>query len=145
MTEFYEENINDDAYPFETVEDAWFWFIDANQARIDGAQITAGHGLLPRPCEPNDILIILNRLYKNRRLKIEHFRVMRFYGVRGMAPDPYRPKEISASKLWDEAMEMLEEILIAKGVVDGSIDENSMKEPIWCNYNNVNNGGCEYA
>ena len=30
--------------PFESVESAWFWFIQAQAARNDGAQIVAGEG-----------------------------------------------------------------------------------------------------
>lgn len=103
--------------PFESAEDAWFWFIDAQQARNDGARITAGQGLYPRPCEPMDILKVAERLYRNRRLIIDHFLVLRHYGRRGYAPDSNRVKEMRAHTLWREAMERLEPILVDKGIV----------------------------
>jgi hypothetical protein len=43
----------------DNVEEAWFWFIAAQQARVDGARFASGAGMIPRPCEPVDILNIL--------------------------------------------------------------------------------------
>lgn len=103
--------------PFETAEDAWFWFILAQQARNDGARYTAGLSLTPRPCEPTDILKILDGLYRKRRLLRDHLLVLRHYGRRQMRPDPRRVKEALADKLWREAMECIEPILIRKGIV----------------------------
>lgn len=103
--------------PFENVTEAWFWFILAQQARNEGARFTAGMSPTPRPCEPTDILKILDGLYRHRRLLREHLLVLRHYGRRQMAPDPKRPKEILADKLWREALERLEPILIRKQIV----------------------------
>ena len=103
--------------PFENVEEAWFWFIQAQQARNDGARFTAGLGLMPRPCEPIDILRALDRLYRNRRLQMEHLLVLRHYGRRQMPPDPRRMKEGRAHILWTEALERLEAVLETKGIV----------------------------
>lgn len=102
--------------PFETVEEAWFWFIAAQAARNDGARIAAAMGVT-RPCEPIDILKILDDLYRNRRLIRDHFLVLRYYGVRNMPPDPRRPKEIRAARLWKEALERIEPVMIRKGIV----------------------------
>ena len=33
-----------ESVPFDTIEDAWFWFIQANEARQAGARIVAGLG-----------------------------------------------------------------------------------------------------
>ncbi len=44
-----------DPVPFISVEEAWFWYIAAMQARLDGARIVAGLGREIRPCEPVDI------------------------------------------------------------------------------------------
>ena len=146
MINKYSKEFKEETHPFETVEDAWFWFIDANEARNDGARIMAGAGLYIRPCEANDILNILNRLHRNRRLLMDHLRVLRFYGLKGMSPDPYTRREISASKLWDEAMDILEEIFISKGIVEKPTSYNNMPEAIWCNHDVANgNGGYIYA
>ena len=109
--------MSDDITLFENAQEAWFWFIAATNARLDGARIQANQGLYRRPCEPSDILKILERLRRHRRLDMNHFRIMRHYGVRMLAPDPSRPKEFFAARLWDEAMDILQDVLIAKGIV----------------------------
>lgn len=103
--------------PFENVTEAWFWFIQAQQARNDGASFTAGMTQTPRPCEPMDILKVLDRLYRQRRLLRDHLLVLRHYGRRQMVPDPSRAKEVIADKLWREALERIEPVLIKKGIV----------------------------
>ncbi len=113
-----------DVLPFATVEEAWFWFMQAQIARRDGAKIVAGVGLYERPCEPIDILNVLNRLYRGRRLLIEHIRILHHYGVRLMVPDPLRRNEVYAHHMWVEAMACLREALEAKGIVGKS---SSMK------------------
>lgn len=119
--------------PFESAEEAWFWFIDAQAARNDGARFTAGLGLYPRPCEPNDILNVLNRLYRGRMLVMDHLLVLRHYGRRKLPPDAHRSKEVRAHKLWCEALEKLEDALEAKGIVRPSdvlrFDQWKSKEP----------------
>jgi len=102
---------------FHSAEEAWFWFIAATQATKDGARIRANEGLYKRPCEPSDILKICERLRRHRRLDMNHFRVMRHYGLRMVAPDSTHAREVFASRLWDDAMEILEEVLIAKDIV----------------------------
>lgn len=103
--------------PFESVEEAWFWFIAAQEARADGARFTAGFSLIPRPCEPIDILKVLDTLRRNRRLLIEHLLVLRHYGRRRMPPDARRVKEARAYKIWAEALTRVGEVLERKGIV----------------------------
>lgn len=103
--------------PFESAEEAWFWFMAAQQALNDGARITSGNSLYPRPCEPVDILNILDRLYRHRRLLREHLLVLRHYGLRRMPPDPTRRREVRAYGLWCDALERLEEVFERKGIV----------------------------
>ncbi len=103
--------------PFENAEEAWFWFIQAQEARNDGARFVAGQGLYPRPCEPIDILKVLDRLYRNRRLLRDHLLVLRHYGRRQIPPDEHRAKEARAYKIWMEALERLSTVLERKGIV----------------------------
>lgn len=103
--------------PFDSAEEAWFWFIQAQQARNDGARFTMGAGLVPRPCEPADILKVLDRLYRTRRLVIDHFKVLRHYGYRMLPPDPNRIREGRAFRLWKEALACLDDVLQRKGIV----------------------------
>lgn len=111
-----------DTTPFECAEDAWFWFMAAQDAKNDGAKFIAGAGMYKRPCEPVDILKVLDRLHRNRRLHRDHLLVLRHYGRRRMAPDKFRAKESRAYDLWNEALGRIEDVLIAKGIVDRSSD-----------------------
>ena len=111
------EAVDQNIVPFDSVEEAWFWFVLAQQAKVEGAGYTAGLSLTPRPCEPSDILKILNNLYRNRMLLWDHLLVLRHYGRRQLAPDLRRPKEMRAHKLWGEALKRLEPILIRKGIL----------------------------
>lgn len=103
--------------PFESAEEAWFWFMAAQTAKNDGARIVAGQGLMKRPCEPGDIFQALNRLYRQRRLQMDHIRILKHYGERFMAPDPQRPRELRATIFWQQALERLGEVLELKGIV----------------------------
>ena len=104
--------------PFLDAEEAWFWFITAQEARADGARFVAGQGIYPRPCEPLDILKVLDRLHRQRRLLRDHLLVLRHYGRRRLAPDPHREKEVRASELWHEALERITPVLEKKGIVE---------------------------
>ena len=103
--------------PFESAEEAWFWFIQAQEARNAGARFVSGLGKAARPCEPVDILKVLDRLYRHRRLLRDHLLVLRHYGRRLMPPDQNRVKEMRAWSLWHEALERIEVPLIRKGIV----------------------------
>lgn len=103
--------------PFDTAEEAWFWFIAAQEARVDGARFSAGLGLIPRPCESIDILKALDKLYRGRKLLREHLLVLRHYGRRRLPPDPLRVKEMRAHTLWEEALDALGEVLEEKGII----------------------------
>tara|TARA_R110002095_G_C4234950_1_gene238401 strand:+ start:203 stop:670 length:468 start_codon:yes stop_codon:yes gene_type:complete len=107
----------DACVPFDHIEDMWFWFIAAQQARNEGARYASGAGLVRRPCEPVDILKILDGLYRKRRLLRDHLLVLRHYGRRHLAPDPTRVKEARAFYLWREALERMRPVLEAKGII----------------------------
>jgi len=108
---------NEDCVPFDSVEEVWFWFIAAQQARNEGAKYIAGAGLIKRPCEPVDILKVMDGLYRKRRLVRDHLLVLRHYGRRHMAPDPRRTKEKRAHFLWHEAFDRMRPVLERKGIV----------------------------
>lgn len=114
QAEYKDQN---DGIAFSSAEEAWFWFMAANQARIDGARAAAGLADIPRPCEPSDILQILSRLYRQRLVLWEHIKILHHYGQRFTPPDPARPREMRAAKLWREALARLEQRLIPRGIV----------------------------
>jgi hypothetical protein len=104
------------ARPFATVEEAWFWTVAALTARAAGARIVAGLGI-PRPCEPDDVVRCLDRLYRQRRIDIAHVKVLKEFGDRGAPPDPRHPGDRAALRLWREALGRLEWPLAIKGIV----------------------------
>lgn len=118
------DNDVQDVVLFVDAEEAWFWFLQAQAARYDGAKIVAGQTLNPRPCEPIDIFKVVDRLYRNRLITIDHINILKHYGQRLMAPDMNRPREMRAHALWTEAMDALGESLIAKGIVARPQDQN---------------------
>ena len=103
--------------PFTSPEEAWFWFVQAWEARSAGARVTAGLGETARPCEPVDILQTVDRLYRQRRLIRDHLCVLLHYGRRLSPPDPRRRAELRASGLWREAFDRLAPALRDKGIV----------------------------
>ena len=124
------ESLDKNIVLFESAEEAWFWFILAQQAKMEGARYTAGMSLSPRPCEPLDILKILNNLYRNRMLLWDHLLVLRHYGRRQIAPDASRAKEVKAHKLWHEAMERLAPVLIRKEIMEAP-PKNLFAQKTW--------------
>jgi hypothetical protein len=109
----------DKVQPFRSAEEAWFWTMAALVARRDGARIVSGRGLVSRPCEPDDVVKALDRLYRHRRIDLAHARIMRIWGERGTAPDPTSLRERGDYRLWNEAMERLDWPLRMKGIVAG--------------------------
>jgi len=110
----------DKVQPFRSADEAWFWTMSALVARRDGARIVSGRGLVSRPCEPDDVVKCLDRLYRQRRIDLAHARIMRIWGERGTAPDPTSPRERGDHRLWREAMDRMEWPLRLKGIVGGA-------------------------
>lgn len=108
-----------EAEPFTDSEQAWFWFVQCRGAQLDGARVAAGMSATPRPCEPLDVLAVVDRLYRQRRLLPEHLRVLADYGRSLLAPDPHAasPGELRAAHLWQEAFAALDPVLRDKGIV----------------------------
>lgn len=98
--------------PFRTAEGAWRWAFTALQARQDGAGAPFGTGG-KRPCEPDDVIKVLDRLYRERRISLDQARVLRVYAERDTTPDP----RSGDGKLWSDALRALEWPLRVKGIV----------------------------
>lgn len=107
------------AEPFRSADEAWLWTMAALVARRDGARVVAGAGRAMRPCEPDDVVKCLDRLYRQRRIDLVHARIMRLWGERGVAPDPRHLAERNDWRIWSEAMQRLEWPLRIKGIVAG--------------------------
>ena len=72
------------AQPFRTPEAAWFWTMGVLVARRDG--VGASFGTQRQVCEPDDVVMTLDRLYRQRRVDLAHARILRVYGERGTPP-----------------------------------------------------------
>ncbi|SMH57702.1 hypothetical protein [Azospirillum agricola] len=105
-----------DGTPFDSGEEAWFWSVQAQDAKSAGARVVAGCGLVQRPCEPADVLRVVDRLFRNRQLVRDHLHVLVHYGRRLSAPDPGRHREQRAHALWREAFERVTPVLRQKGI-----------------------------
>ena len=103
--------------PFRSTEEAWFWTMSALVARREGARFGAGLGKVARPCEPDDVIKCLDRLYRRRRLDLVHARILRIWGERGIPPNAAHPSERADFRLWREAMDRLDWLLRIKGIV----------------------------
>lgn len=107
--------------PFHSAEEAWFWTMAGLIARRDGARIVSGAGAVPRPCEPDDVVKCLDRLYRQRRIELLHVRILRIWGERQQVPDPRYPRERGDWRLWREATSRLDWPLRVKGIVAGPL------------------------
>ena len=105
------------AQKFRTAEDAWFWTMAALQARRDGARYTANAGRAPRPCEPDDVLLALDALYRARLIDLAQARVLREWGERQVPPNPAFAAEQRNFRLWTAALDRLSGPLRVKGIV----------------------------
>jgi hypothetical protein len=105
------------AAAFATPAEAWFWGMQCFAARAEGARFRAGQSDLARPCEPDDLLIPLERLARAGRLRGAHIRTLFAFGRRLVPPDPRRREEARAAALWDEALDRLATPWRAKGIV----------------------------
>jgi hypothetical protein len=99
---------------FASAEDAWFWAYGAWQARHQGSAAN-GEGAR-RPCDPDDILLSVERLLRSRRIDAAHAAVLGRWGQRQVAPSDHwgQAQEIT---LWQDAMTALGAILSHKGLL----------------------------
>ncbi|PIW26572.1 MAG: hypothetical protein COW30_14265 [Rhodospirillales bacterium CG15_BIG_FIL_POST_REV_8_21_14_020_66_15] len=104
------------ARPFETAEEAWFWFIRAHKARRDGRRFEAGGGMV-RPCEADDVYLAALTLVRAGVLRLLHLRTLLDFGVRERAPDARVGDEAQAARLWDEALDRMATVLRRKGIL----------------------------
>jgi len=107
------------AEPFASAEEAWFGTMAALIARQEGARLSAARGAVMRPCEPDDVVKCLDRLYRQRRIELSHARILRLWGERGTAPNPRVPSERGDLRPWREAMDRMDFPLRQKGIVAG--------------------------
>ena len=103
--------------PFLSAEEAWLWCMQGLLARDEGARPIAGMALYPRPCEPDDLIVVLRRLREQCRLSSYHIKVLMNYGRQLMPPDPRCREEELSARLWDEALDQMVTPLKSKGII----------------------------
>lgn len=103
------------AEPFDDAESAWFWCVQAQAARHAGARLARGVGTVPRPCEPLDVLAVVERLARCGALRPPHIRVLAGYGPELLRPCPLRAP--GDARTWEAALAVLGPELQAKGIV----------------------------
>ena len=99
------------ATPFGNAEEAWFWVM-----RSLASDRPSGRAVV-RPCRPEDILRVIDRLYRQRCLIRDHLCVLAHYGRRRAAPDPRLRRELRALTLWREAFQSIAPLLHGQGIV----------------------------
>jgi hypothetical protein len=116
------------AEPFASAEEAWFWACAALRARQEGAASCGGR--VKRPCDPDDVLMCVERGLRSRRLDPAQARVLGVWGRRQMTPSRW-VAPVAEAALWQDAMAVLRPMLAAKGIVaDGSFPGiNSLTRP----------------
>lgn len=103
--------------PFNDAQEAWFWFMRAQRARIEGAKMRSDKATIIRPCEPDDIYRALKELVRVHILGRYHLKVLVSFGAAQCAPDGRIREQERASRLWDEALDRLTTVLRKKGIV----------------------------
>ncbi len=103
--------------PFAHAAEAWFWGAQCLHARAEGARAEANRGLTARPCDPEDLLLGIDRLHRARRLSVAHLRTLWEFGVRAVAPNPKRRTKALAATLWNEALDLLAGPWRQKGII----------------------------
>lgn len=105
--------VGERAVPFANAEQAWFWAMEAISARRENASRVTG-SVTPRPCTPDDVVMTLDRLYRQGRMDVLHAHTLHLWGERGAAPGT---REAEDRRLWREALDRLEPVLRSKGIV----------------------------
>jgi len=103
--------------PFCDAQEAWFWFIRSQRARLEGAKMRSDEADVVRPCDPDDVYRAVMELVRGRILGRYHLKVLASFGIAECAPDSRIREHERAARLWDEALDRLTTILRKKGIV----------------------------
>lgn len=106
----------DEPVKFRSAEQAWIWCAQLLAARRDGRAPRDGEGG-NRPCTPDDILMIIQRLHSAGRINLEQAAVLRRYGEKGRAPAVNLLGEETDWHQWRAVMRALLPQLVARGIV----------------------------
>ena len=85
--------------------------------RLAGGNTRADMAETARPCEPDDLLVAVERLARRGTIGPAHVRTLFTFGRRLAPPDERQPAEQHAARLWDEALDRLTGPWREKGIV----------------------------
>lgn len=102
---------------YDSAEHAFFSMMTRNKARADGAMRPTEYSGPERAGNGIDVQKVIETLYRERKLTMDHILVLRHYGVRNLPPDERREKEARAAILWREALDAIGERLKQKGLL----------------------------
>ena len=117
LTKSRPQDKSDMPVPFESVEEAWFWFIRCQKLRNEGAQYQPSLHTIQRPCDPVDIYCTAKRLHHKKRLNDEHLNVLSMFGLLEYPPDAKNRSEQRAAWVWGEALDRMLGPMRTKGIV----------------------------
>ncbi len=100
---------------FGNAEKAWFWTMRCLLSRQDGAPARISQG--GPECDPDTVVKVIDRLYRDGKIGLHHARILRLYGERGNAPNPGLAAERGDFRIWREAMDRMEHPLAVKGII----------------------------
>jgi len=104
--------------PFQSAEEAWFWYIRCQKARNDGARMEVDMAREARPCEPDDMYRAVKTLSDNKKITPHHVHVLAKYGHHERPPDPRCQEEVRPHRLWEEALDKLTTLLKKKDIIE---------------------------
>jgi hypothetical protein len=104
--------------PFQSAEEAWFWFIRCQKARDDGAQMKVDMNKEARPCDMDDVYRAVKNLSQTRKINRHHVSVLVTYGNDENPPDPRCREQERPYRLWNEALDKLTTVLKKKKIVE---------------------------
>lgn len=93
--------------PFSSAADAWFWAMSCFIASRGGG--VAGGA--------EEVMKCLDRLYRQRRIELQHVRILRIWGERRVAPNLRFQNEQADARLWREVINKLDAPLRQRGLV----------------------------
>lgn len=104
--------------PFCDAEEAWFWYMRAQRARVEGCRFRGASGGTVRPCDPDDLYRAVMGLYRQGLIGSPHLKVLARFGYDDCPPDPRLRDHARAHFLWHEALDRLSTVLRQKGIID---------------------------
>lgn len=103
--------------PFDNAEEAWLWYAHCQLARMAGCRPRADLAATARPCDPDDIHRAAMGLYRQGRMDDAQLRVLAELGMLVAGSAATVSWTASQDRLWRQALDLLDPILRAKGIV----------------------------